>query len=285
MRGSTDDGPSVGKWWEQDPILFTAGDANVYRAMGNNVTNATDPSGLLTQQQIDNLRNIGAASNGYQSAQRLWAVSPQIAKQMSSIYNRLPGFDVFVHGFNRYIREREGRTQPPPLEGMAFPPASPDGGRWRVGDSMFGKPSKVQWDPPVGDLHPEDTGAALMFLIGGQANYDRMTDIYRRQGHSRAGLGQVGMAGVFVWLSPYSAPVAFDYGQAGLRQAISGEPVSPMISDGSRKRNSDRRAGGGGSICRRRPWFARLASVPLPAELGLENCSTNRVNYRTRSNA
>ena len=94
--------------------------------------------------------------------------------------------------------------------------------------------TNIHWDP--GDpLHPDDPNAALMLMIGGKAGYDRMNDIYRRQRNSRAGLGQVGMAGVSVWLSPFSAPVAFDYGQAGLRQAISGEPVSPMISDGSRK--------------------------------------------------
>jgi hypothetical protein len=38
--------PRIGRWLEMDPIAFDAGDANLYRAMGNNPTNATDASGL-----------------------------------------------------------------------------------------------------------------------------------------------------------------------------------------------------------------------------------------------
>jgi RHS repeat-associated protein len=34
------------RWVQQDPIQFTAGDANLYRYVGNNSTNKTDPSGL-----------------------------------------------------------------------------------------------------------------------------------------------------------------------------------------------------------------------------------------------
>ncbi len=37
----------VGRWISKDPIGFAAGDANLYRYVGNRVTNATDPSGLV----------------------------------------------------------------------------------------------------------------------------------------------------------------------------------------------------------------------------------------------
>jgi RHS repeat-associated protein len=36
----------TGRFWQQDPIEFTAGDGNLYRYVGNGPTNATDPSGL-----------------------------------------------------------------------------------------------------------------------------------------------------------------------------------------------------------------------------------------------
>jgi RHS repeat-associated protein len=36
---------STGRWISQDPIGFAAGDANLYRYVGNRPTNATDPSG------------------------------------------------------------------------------------------------------------------------------------------------------------------------------------------------------------------------------------------------
>jgi RHS repeat-associated protein len=38
--------PTTARWLQQDPIVFQAGDANLYRYVSNNATNATDPSGL-----------------------------------------------------------------------------------------------------------------------------------------------------------------------------------------------------------------------------------------------
>jgi RHS repeat-associated protein len=38
--------PNLGKWISMDPMGFAAGDANLYRYVGNAPTNATDPSGL-----------------------------------------------------------------------------------------------------------------------------------------------------------------------------------------------------------------------------------------------
>jgi RHS repeat-associated protein len=38
--------PSVGRWLSEDPLGFAAGDANLYRYVGNSPANVTDPSGL-----------------------------------------------------------------------------------------------------------------------------------------------------------------------------------------------------------------------------------------------
>jgi hypothetical protein len=38
--------PETGRWTTQDPIGFSAGDYNLFRYVGNNPTNLTDPSGL-----------------------------------------------------------------------------------------------------------------------------------------------------------------------------------------------------------------------------------------------
>jgi hypothetical protein len=38
--------PSIGRWLEEDPIEFEAGDSNLMRFVGNDPTNLTDPSGL-----------------------------------------------------------------------------------------------------------------------------------------------------------------------------------------------------------------------------------------------
>jgi RHS repeat-associated protein len=39
---------ATGRWLSQDPIGFRAGDANLYRYVGNSPTNFTDPSGLIS---------------------------------------------------------------------------------------------------------------------------------------------------------------------------------------------------------------------------------------------
>jgi hypothetical protein len=41
--------PSIGRWMEEDPIDFKAGDADKYRYAGNDPTNDTDPSGLASE--------------------------------------------------------------------------------------------------------------------------------------------------------------------------------------------------------------------------------------------
>ena len=38
--------PTLGRWTRLDPIRYDAGDVNLYRALGNGVTNRLDPSGL-----------------------------------------------------------------------------------------------------------------------------------------------------------------------------------------------------------------------------------------------
>lgn len=40
--------PTLGRWLQEDPIGFDAGDANLYRAEENSPTNLLDPYGLET---------------------------------------------------------------------------------------------------------------------------------------------------------------------------------------------------------------------------------------------
>ena len=44
--------PSIGRWLEPDPEGFKAGDSNLERYVGNDPTNATDPSGLAEEPQL-----------------------------------------------------------------------------------------------------------------------------------------------------------------------------------------------------------------------------------------
>ena len=44
--------PAVGKWISEDPLGFTAGDANVSRYVGNGTLEATDPTGAVSASKI-----------------------------------------------------------------------------------------------------------------------------------------------------------------------------------------------------------------------------------------
>jgi hypothetical protein len=46
--------PTVGRWLEEDSIGFEGGDANLYRFVGNDPTNATDPTGMEARTEILN---------------------------------------------------------------------------------------------------------------------------------------------------------------------------------------------------------------------------------------
>lgn len=41
--------PTIGKWLSEDPVGFQAADPNLYRYVGNNPTNKTDPTGLYEE--------------------------------------------------------------------------------------------------------------------------------------------------------------------------------------------------------------------------------------------
>ena len=45
-NGTREYDPSLGKWYQQDPLGFAGGDTNLYRYVGNTPTTATDPIGL-----------------------------------------------------------------------------------------------------------------------------------------------------------------------------------------------------------------------------------------------
>jgi RHS repeat-associated protein len=44
--------PTLGRWVTMDPIRYSAGDVNLYRAMSNNTVNRVDPSGLADKARV-----------------------------------------------------------------------------------------------------------------------------------------------------------------------------------------------------------------------------------------
>ena len=67
---------TVGRWLSQDPSGFVAGDANLYRYVGNSPTSATDPSGLGLVDWLDWGSDM---VNGYSSVTRQPAGQPEVA--------------------------------------------------------------------------------------------------------------------------------------------------------------------------------------------------------------
>lgn len=57
--------PKLGRFIQQDPIGFNAGDTNLYRFVGNSPTNATDPSGTTSTAAF-----VSAVSNAVNSLPR-----------------------------------------------------------------------------------------------------------------------------------------------------------------------------------------------------------------------
>ena len=68
--------PGTGRWTSQDPLSFAAGDADLYRFVGNSPTNFTDKSGLVITEckRIDSsiyFRNF--VPRGHPAKKWLWA--------------------------------------------------------------------------------------------------------------------------------------------------------------------------------------------------------------------
>jgi RHS repeat-associated protein len=57
--------PGMGTWTTQDPLRFSAGDANLYRPVGNDPTNATDPSGLDWRDNWNSVTEWTGGKVGY----------------------------------------------------------------------------------------------------------------------------------------------------------------------------------------------------------------------------
>jgi hypothetical protein len=53
---------ATGRFWQQDPIGFSAGDGNLYRYVGNGPTNYTDPSGLVDTSGFDQKKGTTVGS-------------------------------------------------------------------------------------------------------------------------------------------------------------------------------------------------------------------------------
>jgi RHS repeat-associated protein len=90
---------AVGRFVSVDPMGFGAGDTNLYRYVGNNSTNATDPSGMWSLQKAWNGAQQ-AWNNGVRNVQQTFNNTTQTVQDLA--YNGLVSADRFVAGLGSF---------------------------------------------------------------------------------------------------------------------------------------------------------------------------------------
>jgi hypothetical protein len=116
--------PRVGRWLSEDPLGFTAGDANVYRYVLNSPTNFTDPSGLFSLPPIRRPPPGGGDGTDQQPPAPvrppLWppVTKEQVFKKAADIIDE---FDALLFNINNTIKNLQKlKLTNPFLVGMQF---------------------------------------------------------------------------------------------------------------------------------------------------------------------
>jgi RHS repeat-associated protein len=170
--------PTTGRWLSQDPMSFAAGDANLYRYVGNNVTTLTDPLGLCSDD--DDESTDKEAEQGRQE-QADWAKYGPQTEPVRVVVTGYPGQELVV-AINRLMEYMGmsdrvgGPVIGPALPGLGTPsskpgwpgnnPAqSPPGSTWRgKPGSTPGSSQGNYYNPRTGESfrpdldHPEPIG-------------------------------------------------------------------------------------------------------------------------------
>ena len=64
--------PTLGRWLSQDPLGFSAGDADLYRFVGNDPTGWTDPTGTESAMSPEMQRELAHLLGGNQTFGSMW---------------------------------------------------------------------------------------------------------------------------------------------------------------------------------------------------------------------
>jgi hypothetical protein len=94
--------PSIGRWLQEDPIGFDAGDVNLYCYVGNAPTVATDPSGLEIPIDLRRRREIETRDRALGIARRQWEQG-----RIESWSGFMEAFGVRVNAATRWFNPAE----------------------------------------------------------------------------------------------------------------------------------------------------------------------------------
>jgi len=104
--------PNLGRWMTMDPIAYEAGDANLFRYVGNDPVNGLDPSGLEEKKSNYDTFHEAAKKNG--CAESIIELILKVAKESPEIDAPYPGqvhniceqwVDKFLSDLNKALNE------------------------------------------------------------------------------------------------------------------------------------------------------------------------------------
>src|SRR5262249_1134867 len=93
--------PKTGRWQSQDRWGFAAFDPNLYRYVGNNTPNGTDPSGMVTEAQLPYMRQSYRDFFTQTTAAQMLADGPapaQLAFAQGAVAKAQAGLENFLAG-------------------------------------------------------------------------------------------------------------------------------------------------------------------------------------------
>jgi hypothetical protein len=105
--------PKVGRWLVEDPALFGAGDADLYRYVGNSPVNAVDPSGLRPDQSPPGPRRVadGPVTATAEGDKMTIAFSGRGAGEESFFYKVKQSMQIEVYPtFKYWSKDKQGRS-------------------------------------------------------------------------------------------------------------------------------------------------------------------------------
>jgi hypothetical protein len=94
--------PTIGRWTTEDPIGFRAADANLYRYVGNDPTNRTDPSGLFAVENLDGPLPVKSLEQAQKIANQGVAVDPKETDAAGPDVTDWYAYDLIMHLKHRF---------------------------------------------------------------------------------------------------------------------------------------------------------------------------------------
>jgi RHS repeat-associated protein len=111
--------PALDRWTKIDPLVFRAGDTNLYRYVGDNPANATDPSGLQDHSEYDAAYGQKVAMAYLQTTlsqayYKAWCFNTTVDFK-SAVTQAFQAYNGFVNSYNTFLNSNSQNSTTEPL--------------------------------------------------------------------------------------------------------------------------------------------------------------------------